>query len=94
MKTFSRICLVAAVVCSMAFVTAPGANAALRGDSQTEAGTESGWLGAAFDWLQSLLGSGERRSDRRVEKSTSKPISQYNGSCIDPQGRTRPWCAP
>ena len=91
MKTFYRICLVAAVVCSLMLLTTPTASALPRGDSQPEARAESGWLGAAFEWVQSLLGLGERPHVTRVEgKSSSQPRSQTNGSCIDPLGRPRP----
>jgi len=89
MKTFYRICLVAAVVCSLMFVTSPGANALPRGDSQPEARAESGWLGAAFDWVQNLLGRGERPQVRREGKPAVNK-TQSNGSCIDPLGGTRP----
>ncbi|HSK81138.1 MAG TPA: hypothetical protein VLQ45_32085 [Thermoanaerobaculia bacterium] len=93
MKMFSRICLVAAVVCSLMFVTSPVANAIPRGDSQPEARAESGWLGAAFDWFQNLLARGEQPRDRREGKpSTTKGRYPTNGSCIDPQGNPRYWC--
>lgn len=88
---FSRICLVAAVVCSLMFVTAPGAHAIPREGSQTEARAESGWLGAAFDWFQSVLSRGERLQGRQERKpATNKGKYPTNGACIDPLGRPRP----
>ena len=92
MKTFYRICLVAAVVCSLMLLTTPTASALPRGDSQPEARAESGWLGAAFEWVQSLLGLGERPHPRVEGKSSSDLRSRTNGSCIDPQGNPKPWC--
>lgn len=90
MRTFSRICLVAAVVCSLMFVTSPGANALPRGDSQPEARAESGWLEAAVDWFQNLLDRGERPHPQRGDKpSAGKEKSSMNGACIDPLGRPR-----
>ena len=90
MKMFSRICLVAAVVCSLMFVTSPVANALPRGDSQPEARAESVRLGAAFDWLQNLLGLGEQPRARREGKPATKGKYPTNGACIDPLGRPRP----
>lgn len=91
MKTFSRICLVAAVVCSLMIVTAPGVHALPRAESQPESRAESGWLGAAFDWVQNLLGSGERAPVQRGERpAANKGKYPTNGACIDPLGRPRP----
>jgi len=89
MKTFYRICLVAAVVCSLMLLTTPTASALPRGDSQPEARAESGWLGAAFEWVQGLLGLGERPHPRGEGKPATNKASM-NGACIDPLGRPRP----
>lgn len=89
MKIFSRICLVAAVVCSLMFVATPGAYALPRADSQPESTIESGWLEAAFDWVQSLLGLEEQFRDGQEKKifiSNEEIQPQHNGSCIDPLG--------
>lgn len=86
---FSRICLVAVVVCSLMLGIAPGAYALPRADSQPESGAESGWLGAGFEWFQSLLGLREQSRDRQERKifiSTEEIPPQHNGSCIDPLG--------
>ena len=86
---FSRICLVAAFVCSLMVVTAPGAHALPRADFQPESRVESGWLGAAYGWLQSLLGQGEQPRDHQKKKPflpDDEIEPQHNGSCIDPLG--------
>jgi hypothetical protein len=91
MKTFYRICLAAAVVCSLTFATTPVANALPREGSRPVAPTESHWLGATFNWLRTLLDRGERQEGKPAA-TTSQEKRQTNGSCIDPQGNPRIWC--
>lgn len=88
MKTFYRICLAAAVVCSLTFAT-PVANALPREESRPAARAESSWLGATFDWVQSLLGRSERQEGTPAV-TASQEKAQTNGACIDPLGRPRP----
>lgn len=93
MKTFYRICLAAAVVCSLTFATTPVANALPREESRPAARAESSWLGATFDWLQSLLDRSERPRGRQEGKpaaTASQEKRQTNGACIDPLGIPRP----
>lgn len=95
MKTFYRICLAAAVVCSLTFAATPAVNALPREEARPAARAESHWLGATLDWLQSLLDRSERPRGQQEDKillSGEDVEPQHNGSCIDPQGRPRPWC--
>jgi hypothetical protein len=89
MKTFYRICLAAAVVCSLTFATTPVANALPREESRPAARAELSWLGATLNWLQTLLDRGERQEGKPVV-TASQEKKQTNGSCIDPLGMTRP----
>ena len=54
--------------------------------------TAEGWAAAAWDWFQELAG---RRPHREKGPTASLSVkseqSQAGGSCIDPQGRPRPW---
>jgi hypothetical protein len=90
-----------------ALLAAPAAEARGLGSQRPGAGVEPGWMSAAVQWLEQALGL--RRPAPRTGSSTAKEdtsggglsgggtgagdASTMGGSCIDPQGYPRPWCA-
>jgi hypothetical protein len=56
------------------------------------AAVTDGWLATAWDWFQDVFA---RRPHRGGGQTASSPTSvqkgEAGGSCIDPQGRPRPW---
>jgi hypothetical protein len=62
------------------------------------ASAAEGWLGAALDWFQDVLGLHGRQSRHHAAvspaafqtKDGTSTSGATGGSCIDPQGK--PWC--
>jgi hypothetical protein len=87
-----------------ALLAVPAAEARGLGSQRPGAGVEPGWMSAAVQWLEQALGL--RRPAPRTGSSTAKEdtsggslsgtgtggASTMGGTCIDPNGNTRPWC--
>ncbi|HEX6901090.1 MAG TPA: hypothetical protein VF789_15305 [Thermoanaerobaculia bacterium] len=87
-----------------ALLAAPAAEARGLGSQRPAAGVEAGWMSAALQWLEQALGL--RRPAPRTGSSTTKEdtsggslsggtggATTMGGTCIDPNGVTRPWCS-
>ena len=90
-----------------ALLAAPAAEARVLGPQRPAAGVEAGWMNAALQWLEQMLGL--HRPVPRTGTSTAKEdtsggtlsgsggftsggATTMGGTCIDPNGNTRPWC--
>lgn len=86
-----RVCLVLVVTALLVLLTAPVAGA--RTVSAPPA-HQTGWLGAALHWVESLVG--QRSHGNRgpsVHRKDGTSTYQPNGrTCIDPTGATNPLC--
>lgn len=99
--------LVLVIAALTAILVAPAAEARGLESQGSGARVEAGWLSAALQWLDQVLGF--RRLAPRTGSSATKEdtsggglsgtgtssddASTMGGSCIDPQGNPRPWCA-
>lgn len=86
-------------------LAAPAAEARGLESRRPVVGAEAGWFSAALQWLEQALGL--RRPAPRTGSSTAKEdtsgdlsgtgetggASTMGGTCIDPNGYPRPWCA-
>lgn len=93
---FRRIVVAVAILGLLAFTPAAQARPLGLGQASVEAGRS--WLDAALSWWQGLLQGDGERLPRRRSTPPAKPsgidltYSANTGSCIDPQGNTRPGC--
>lgn len=96
--------LVLVITALTAILAAPAADARGLEPRGPGARAEAGWLSDALRWLDQVLGF--RRPAPRTGSSVTKEdtsgglsgtgtgdASTMGGSCIDPQGNPRPWCA-
>ncbi len=89
-----------------ALLAAPAAEA--RGLEPQRPGVEAGWMSAALQWLEQALGlrrPAPRTGSSTTKEDTSGTLSgsgtgltsggatTMGGTCIDPNGVTRPWCS-
>lgn len=97
--------LVLVIAALAALLAAPMAEARGLGSARTTARAEAGWVSAALQWLEQALGLNRpapRTGSSTAKEDTSGGLSgagttggesTTGGSCIDPQGNPRPWCA-
>jgi hypothetical protein len=86
-----RVCLVLVVTALLVLMMAPVAGA--RTVSSPSAHTsESGWVGAALQWVGELVGIHHPAPSghRGTKQVTTKLEEVITGTCIDPMGRPRP----
>lgn len=92
-----------------ALLAAPAVEARGLGSQKPGAGVEAGWMSAALQWLEQALGlrrPAPRTESSTTKEDTSGGslsgsgggllsggASSMGGTCIDPQGNPRPWCA-
>jgi len=98
--SMSRTAVVAVVAITLVLLSVPAAQARPieRSRPSIEAGT--GWVDAAFSWLNSLLFGNQPASPDRPQSSfeaasVTDPegfLQPQSGSCIDPEGRPSPSC--
>jgi len=86
-----RVCLVLVVTSLLVLLTAPVAGARVVSAPPAH---ETGWLGAALHWVETLVGQrshGHRRPPvhQKDGSGTSQPAG---GSCVNPDGRPSPLC--
>lgn len=86
-----RVCLVLVVIALLALLVVPVAGARTL-SSPPAHNSESGWLSAAFHWMEDLVGL--RSHGHRPPSVHRKDIILYpnGGSCINPDGRPNPLC--
>ena len=96
MIRISRLHLVLVIAAVCALVSAPLASARPLATSGVLERTVDGWIGAAMRWVGDVAGL--RRSSS--EPAIASPMATQKGnqsttntSCIDPQGKPKPWCA-
>jgi hypothetical protein len=85
---------VTAFAAVLALALSPMANA-LPANAGAVDRSESAWFETALRWVEDLAGvrrptSGRHGNDHGARKETK---SSNGGSCIDPMGNPRPWCA-
>lgn len=101
--------LVLVLVVLTALLAAPAAEARSLGSQPAGTGVEAGWMSAALQWLEQALGlrrPAPRTGSSTAKEDTSGGslsgggtgltsggASTMGGTCIDPQGNPRPWCA-
>jgi hypothetical protein len=88
--------LVFVLVTALALVVVPMAGARSLETPQAAHRTLDGWFSAALRWAEELAGLRAVTPDHGGRSATA-PHQQgtkaaAGGSCIDPQGNTRPWC--
>ncbi len=93
MTRIPRVCLVLVVTALLALLTAPIAGARTL---STPPAHETGWLGTALHWVESLIGQrphGHRGpSIHPKDDTTNSSYQPAGGTCVDPTGRPKPLC--
>lgn len=102
-----RLFLVVAAL--TALLAAPAAEARGLGSQRSDTIAEAGWMSAAWQWLEQALGlrrPAPRTGSSIAKEGTSGGTlsgggtglnsggaTTMGGTCIDPNGVTRPWCS-
>ena len=93
MTRISRCLLVIVLTAALALVSVPFVGARPLETSQGGERTESGWIGAALGWLESLVKLHYSALSRHGRATSMKDdATPTGGSCVDPEGHPRPWC--
>jgi hypothetical protein len=97
MNRIARVRLVLVVTIVLALLTVPLAGARPVERPQAADRTDGGWLGAALRWLENVAGVRSPAPGQRHRFTSQSAMKDGNsttgGSCIDPAGWPRPWCA-
>jgi hypothetical protein len=94
----SRTAIVAVVAFTLVLLSVPAVHARPIERSGPSIETGTGWMDAALSWLSQLLFGDQPASQDQPQStfdaSTSLTLDGYYqplvGSCIDPEGRTKP----
>lgn len=90
-RFLSRVVVVSVFALSLNIAVVPAAQAKSFESGKASVGMSKGWVNAALDWLNWLLGQPKDRS-KAGSQGPKKVIASDGGVCIDPLGNPKP-CA-